>query len=386
MYKLILSAIFLFLLTRTSAQEVTIGTQTWMAKNLDIARFQNGDIIPEARTQQEWLKAGKEGKPAWCYYKNDSSNAANYGRLYNWYAVSDKRNLAPKGWHVPSYDEIKVMGEYLGGLEVAGAKLKSTTGWEVNGSNSTGFSGLPGGERVSYDSFFYFGTNGYWWTATEHDTSDAEDFFLFYHDGEIYHYWENKLAGMAVRCIKDEVLPPRITDFMETFEVNYGTYFWSSIYGKVKSGSLIVDASNRNGYGYVKCAFPDKFYFKDDEDWTLEVDVKRLSGPNSDMWGLGIDKGEFLLNENSDQCSINLGGEATIGGWVKAKIKKGENKMKLVKRGEELQVFLNDKLLKSGKVGKWHSNALFFMVSEKSGSAASVVSYDNVKFQILDKK
>src|ERR1043165_1390179 len=84
------------------AQSVQIGTQTWSTKNLDVSKFRNGDAITEAKTAAEWMAAAEQRKPAWCYYNNDASNGKKYGKLYNWFAVSDPRGLAPDGWHVPS--------------------------------------------------------------------------------------------------------------------------------------------------------------------------------------------------------------------------------------------------------------------------------------------
>lgn len=77
------------------AQTVTIGTQVWRTKNLDVATFRNGDSIPQAKTNEEWEKAAENQQPAWCYYNNDPANGAKYGKLYNWYAVNDSRGLAP---------------------------------------------------------------------------------------------------------------------------------------------------------------------------------------------------------------------------------------------------------------------------------------------------
>ena len=136
-------------------QTVTIGTQVWMTKNLDVDHFRNGDPIPQAKTDEEWQKAGENKQPAWCYYDNDPANGVKYGKLYNWYAVNDERGLAPEGYHVPSDKEWTVLIDYLGGEEVAGEKMKSTSGWEENGngSNSSGFTALPGGYR--YETGLY---------------------------------------------------------------------------------------------------------------------------------------------------------------------------------------------------------------------------------------
>jgi uncharacterized protein (TIGR02145 family) len=170
-YLQITSVLFLLGFMDIKAQnEVKIGDQTWTSKNLDVSVFKNGDAIPEAKTYDEWKKAGKEEKPAWCYYENKASNGSKYGKLYNWWAVIDSRGLAPAGWHIPSVDEWDKMIEFLGEKKEAGGKLK-TKSWN-DGDNSTGFTGLPGGFRQAK------GTNGaagefggieddtFWWSST----------------------------------------------------------------------------------------------------------------------------------------------------------------------------------------------------------------------------
>ena len=83
-------------------QEIKIGDWYWSTENLKVSKFRNGDSIAEAKTAEQWVKAGEAQKPAWCYYDNDPINGKRYGKLYNWYAVSDPRELAPVGWHIPS--------------------------------------------------------------------------------------------------------------------------------------------------------------------------------------------------------------------------------------------------------------------------------------------
>ncbi|MFZ9583254.1 MAG: fibrobacter succinogenes major paralogous domain-containing protein, partial [Crocinitomicaceae bacterium] len=111
-----------------NAQTVTIGTQVWMTKNLNVSTFRNGDPIPEAKTDEEWKKAGENQQPAWCYYDNNPANGAKYGKFYNWYAVNDPRGLAPEGYHVPTDAGWTQLSDYLGGEDVAGKKMKSTSG------------------------------------------------------------------------------------------------------------------------------------------------------------------------------------------------------------------------------------------------------------------
>jgi len=157
------------------------------------------------RPHSRLLKAGENKQPAWCYYENDPANGAKYGRLYNWYAVKDPRGLAPRGWHIPSDDEWTVLTDYLGGEDVAGTKMKSKSGWldNGNGTNESGFSGLPGGGRDGSGTFGDFGGFGYWWSSTESSTSNAWIRFLNYVDGNVFRYSSLKGKGFSVRCLRD---------------------------------------------------------------------------------------------------------------------------------------------------------------------------------------
>ena len=185
--------------------EVTIGNQVWMAKNLNVDKFRNGDPIPHAKTKEEWKKAAENKQPAWCYYDNDPSNGEKYGKLYNWYAVNDPRGLAPEGWHVPSDEEWTTLTHHLGGIEgAAGTKMKSTSGWEKdgNGTNESGFSGLPGGARYSSGTFNDIGTNGYWWSSTEVSETNANNRYLIYESGIVYKFHNHKVGGFSVRYLR----------------------------------------------------------------------------------------------------------------------------------------------------------------------------------------
>lgn len=188
-----------------SSKSVTIGNQEWMSKNLNIDKFRNGDSIPRAKTVKEWEKAGENGEPAWCYYDNDPDNGATYGKLYNWYAVNDPRGLAPVGWHIPSDEEWIVLTDYLGEEGAASTKMKSTSGWKdgSNGTNKSGFSGLPGG-LLGIDGYFnYVGSHGYWWSSTESSTVDALFYGLDDYDGIVTRFLSGKVQGLSVRCLRD---------------------------------------------------------------------------------------------------------------------------------------------------------------------------------------
>lgn len=185
-----------------------IGNQIWMSENLDLVRFQNGDAIPEARSSEDWERAGREGKPVWCHYNYDASNALEYGKLYNWYAVNDSRGLAPEGWHVPSKKEWTNLTRFLGGENYAGKYMKNTYGWNDyegyngNGTNESGFSGFPGGHYLN-GIFSRIGSRGYYWSSSQFGKNVAWNFYLFNGSFRVYRSYDNKLNGLSVRCIKD---------------------------------------------------------------------------------------------------------------------------------------------------------------------------------------
>ena len=186
---------------------VTIGTQEWTAHNLDVVTFRNGDAIPEAQSDAEWKKAYLEEKPAWCYLYSDAANGVKYGKLYNWFAVMDKRGLAPKGFHVPSKAEWERLVDFLGGQLLAGKKLKCDAGWPNggNGTNEVGFCGLPGGMRHYSGYFSKVQLYGHWWTTTPLEPFYAWQYYLLSTDDAIgwYSLDFGKGAGMSVRCLKD---------------------------------------------------------------------------------------------------------------------------------------------------------------------------------------
>jgi uncharacterized protein (TIGR02145 family) len=179
------------------------GTQGWAIANLNVSAFRNGDSIPEAKTNKEWVTAGESGKPAWCYYNNDPANGQKYGKLYNWYAVNDPRGLAPDGWAIASDADWSKLASYLGGPEAAGYKLKSTAGWidGNNGDNGSGFIGLPGGYRIENGLFKNSGSIATWWSSTESKSANAIDFYLA-QSASLGRSSNPKQRGESVRCLK----------------------------------------------------------------------------------------------------------------------------------------------------------------------------------------
>jgi uncharacterized protein (TIGR02145 family) len=183
---------------------VSIGTQVWKTKNLDVANYRNGDAIPQVTDPAQW---GNLTTGAWCWYNNDSATyGATYGRLYNWYAVNDPRGLAPAGWHVPTDGEWTTLTNYLGGISNAGCAMKETgtAHWQsanTGATNSSGFFGLPGGYRVSFiDSYFssILG-EGSWWSSEINKARTLSN----YRTCDITSLFQFSAYGLSVRCVKD---------------------------------------------------------------------------------------------------------------------------------------------------------------------------------------
>jgi uncharacterized protein (TIGR02145 family) len=184
---------------------VKINSQVWMSENLNASVYRNGDPIRYARTPEDWLDAAARFEGAWCYYDNDPKNGEVYGKLYNWHAVNDKRGLAPEGYHIPSDAEWSVLVEYLGGEQIAGFKMKSTTGWGNNGNvdNSSGFNGMPGGTCEYDGKFYYCSEKGFFWSTREGGTGLALGRYLHNNYGWVHGFVSEKGGGFSVRCLRD---------------------------------------------------------------------------------------------------------------------------------------------------------------------------------------
>ena len=173
---------------------VKIGENRWMIKNLDVVTFKNGDTIPETKTKEEWVAYGTARKAAWCYYNNDIGEGAQFGKLYNWYAVNDPRGLAPAGWHIPTDVEWGLLVLEMGGDQKAGEALKYTYGFEA----------LAGGLRNGLGAFGYKGQGAGWWSSTAIDTTKSWYRFVLYASPMVFKDAYGNRNGLAVRCVKDK--------------------------------------------------------------------------------------------------------------------------------------------------------------------------------------
>jgi uncharacterized protein (TIGR02145 family) len=184
---------------------ITIGTQTWMAENLRVTKYRNGNLIPNVTDNAAWaaLTTG-----AYCNYTNttDIDQIATYGALFNWYAATDNRNIAPTGWHLPTDAEWTTLTTTLLGDVVAGGKMKEAgyLHWlspNTDATNESGFTALPGGSRYSSGTYDNIGDCGYWWSTTEIFSVWAR--VLSCRGSSVSTSGYNKELGFSVRCVRD---------------------------------------------------------------------------------------------------------------------------------------------------------------------------------------
>ena len=191
---------------------VTIGTQVWMAENLKTTKYMDGEEIPLITESTE---LANPPTPAYYWYDNDEATYRKpYGALYNWYAVNTGK-LCPEGWQVPTESEFNSLITFLGGMSIAGGKLKEagTTHWEspnIGATNETGFTALPGGDRNMVEDYWVssqMGIRGSWWSSTENTDEFAGlevagVLILENVQNEAYIQYSGEQSGLSVRCIK----------------------------------------------------------------------------------------------------------------------------------------------------------------------------------------
>ena len=192
-------------------ETVQIGEQCWFRENLRSENYENGDAIPSSLSDNEWINTVSGASAV---YDENDYNLEVYGRLYNWYAVDDSRGLCPSGWHVPTDGDWMTMEMALGMSETEangtggrgtdqGTQLKSTYGWNggSQGTNSSGFSGLPGGFRVNSGDYYDAGTNGSWWSSSPIGSVAWNRTLLTFE--QVYRDDLSRRYGFSIRCIKD---------------------------------------------------------------------------------------------------------------------------------------------------------------------------------------
>lgn len=182
----------------------TIGKQTWTNRNFNGTTYRNGDPIPECKTAEEWQRNHMQGIGCWCWYDNNPEMNDYYGKIYNFYAMTDAREIAPKGWHVPTKYEWEEMYMALGGLYNSQPKLKSPNGWfrETNGTDESGFFGTAGGYRTDDGQFIELTRFGMWWSAVDEEGQTWIQ-NLSYNDGDPSRRYGTRGGGFSLRFVKD---------------------------------------------------------------------------------------------------------------------------------------------------------------------------------------
>lgn len=189
-------------------ETVGIGSQMWMAANLKTTRYLNGDLI--SSTNPATLNISGETSPKYQWaYAGSENNVQVYGRLYTLYAVADSRKVCPAGWHVPSDAEWTLLENTLGTYLVAGSRLKETgndhwrSPYNLDATNESCFTALPGGYRDSNGSFFMLEDIGYWWSSTQSQTNGSWVRSLSSNSVSVGRSGANNSFGISVRCVKD---------------------------------------------------------------------------------------------------------------------------------------------------------------------------------------
>ncbi|MFN5296092.1 MAG: fibrobacter succinogenes major paralogous domain-containing protein [Flavobacteriales bacterium] len=191
---------------------IAIGTQVWMAENLNTSIYRNGDIVAMGMNELDFPNSSSPQIGAWIHYNNDLTNMCPYGKLYNWHACMDIRGICPVGWHIPSDAEWTILSDYLGGAYAAGGKMKSIGVLEsesglwfspnVEATNVSGFSALPGGLAIQTE-MVDLGLWGYWWSTTVSDLYGSLGRSLDNLTGYLDSYYANNQIGLSVRCLRD---------------------------------------------------------------------------------------------------------------------------------------------------------------------------------------
>lgn len=260
-------------------QTIIINGQEWMSENLRTSNYANGDSIPNVTDNTQWSNYSVESNDSltyincsgyWVYNNNNIQNENPYGKLYNWFAVVDTRNLCPADWHVPSEADWSNLINYIdpnanGGNtlpNIAGGKMKSigTQYWNnpnSDATNESGFSGLPGGDRSGYDGWFpnNQGYSGLWWSKSENNSESGwkgNSYSLGYDWGSVRRISSIKTQGASVRCLKNttanieeiKIIPKtliRIFDIMgvETIEKSNEVLFYQYSDGSVEKKLII---------------------------------------------------------------------------------------------------------------------------------------------------
>lgn len=193
---------------------IKIGKQIWMAENLRVSRYNSGRYIDNITDNKQWEDDRNGG---WCYYEHDATKNTPYGKLYNWYAVSNTNQLCPAGWHIPSDLDWDILIANLNppgstlkdnsAVPLVGGIMKSTgtAYWyspNAEATNNSGFSALPGGYRTIKGQFYSMGSLANWWSISEYNVLKAWSRYIGVNGGSLHRFNYEKEIGLSVRCLR----------------------------------------------------------------------------------------------------------------------------------------------------------------------------------------
>jgi hypothetical protein len=184
---------------------ISIGNQCWMKENLKTAHYRNGTPIPTGLNDSLWQTTTSA---AYTIYNDNSINDSLLGKLYNWYAVADSNGLCPIGWHVPSFNEWDTLINYLGGDAIAGGAMKEIglTHWaspNIGATDSSNFTGFPGGYRSDIGTYMLINKSGQWWSSDQYTNLGSISYYLYYNHKDVTKDFNRKSYGFSVRCVRD---------------------------------------------------------------------------------------------------------------------------------------------------------------------------------------
>ena len=255
----------------SGVKKIKIAGDFWMSRNLNVQVFRNGDSIPEAKTNEEWINAGKNQQPAWCYYNNDSGNGGEYGKLYNWYAVNDPRGLAPLGWHIPTVDDWNRLIDSLGGYDSAVISY-----FNKNKSKDSEFNSVTLGGRYP-KKFGSHDRSVIWWSSEQFNKKFANAQVIDFHKEQTVMAISDKSFGFPVRCIWN----------FQDYEIDYNELFKLSkkeYPSHIDSLEKITYSVNKIGNQVWMCGNLNKSFFNNGdsiyearnlEDWNKSLELKR---------------------------------------------------------------------------------------------------------------
>jgi uncharacterized protein (TIGR02145 family) len=278
---ILLFACLAFFAVKNQAQSVTdydgniydtisIGSQVWLKQNLKVTHYRNGLSIPNVIGGTAWSNLTTGAR---CYYNNDSATYDSvFGALYNWYAVNNNNEICPSGWHVPTDGEWTILETYLGGSTIAGGKMKEAgiLHWlspNTGATNSSGFTGLPGGMLGTTYSFQTINENGLWWTSSQ-QSGGAWSRYLWYLNAGVDRNITPKTIGLSIRCIRDVHVGMEITNPTEKVR----------LYPTPAGNSISVDLKGNLNVTLLVYRLTGEIVMQSDlTNWTNVIDISALA-------------------------------------------------------------------------------------------------------------